>query len=131
MVNVGVAVAAPCPHISEGRLGVTLRATDVLVHAKQGIGSLAVIKLRNGANGFPSENSVTVLAGDVEIAVRAARDGCGTSLRNRRRCSGNPSNEQHAGEHQPDGPLSTKLHVATSPSGEEAICVPIDEGPGC
>ena len=71
-VNIRVAVGAVRSHIGEHHFGVALRATDALVKAAQWILGLVVIKLGNGADRLPSDRRMTVLAGNGQVAVRAA-----------------------------------------------------------
>jgi len=80
-VNVGVAVGAFAAHIGKNRLDMALRARDSLVHAAQRVTRLAVVELGNIADRFPSAEGVAVLAGNVQIAVRAARVGIDLQLR--------------------------------------------------
>ena len=72
-VEIGMAIGAPGSGVGENRLGVAARTSHVFVHAPQRIGSLVVIKLRNGSNWLPTDRSVAVLAGHVQRAVWAAR----------------------------------------------------------
>ena len=83
LVNIGVAILATLPHIVEHQLDVALSASHRLVHTAQGIPSLIVIELRNGADRTPGVCRVTVLTGSVEIAVRTVR--ASVVLRGRRR----------------------------------------------
>jgi len=69
-VNIGVAIGAPRTHIREDRLGVTLAAGHILVHAAQRIFGLIVIEFRDGPDGLPPNRGVTVLAGNIQIPVR-------------------------------------------------------------
>ena|SRR5579863_1598526 len=61
-VNVGVAVLAALPHVSEHRLDVALRAGYCPMHAAQRISGLIVVEFRNGANRPPGCRRVAVLA---------------------------------------------------------------------
>ena len=70
-MNIGVAVLAARTHIAEHRLHVALRASHVLVKAAQRVMGAVVIKFGNGADRLPALRSVTVLAGNVQIAMRA------------------------------------------------------------
>lgn len=70
-VNVSVAVLALGAHVREHRLHVTLGAGHGLVHSAQWIPRLVVIKLRYGADRPPGCRCMTVLASNVQIAVRA------------------------------------------------------------
>jgi hypothetical protein len=71
LVKVSVAILATCAHIAEHWLHMALRTGDVLVHSPQRIMSLIVIKFRNGADRFPAIRGVAILAGYVQIAMRA------------------------------------------------------------
>lgn len=73
-VNVGVAVRAIHTYIGEHRLGVALRAGHSLVQSAQRILGLIMVELGNRTNRLPSHRGVTVLAGDVQVAVRAPRN---------------------------------------------------------
>ena len=74
-VNVGVAIGAPATHIREDRLGVTLGAGHILVHAPQRIFGLIVIEFGDGPDRLPPNRGVTVLAGNVQVTVRTPRLG--------------------------------------------------------
>lgn len=81
VMNVGVTVSAPCASVGKNRFRMALCARHVLVHTKERVGRLAVIKFRNGAYRFPSENGVAILAGNVQVSVGAARGDGAASLR--------------------------------------------------
>lgn len=68
-----MAVLAALPDIGEYRLDVALRACDGRMHAPQRIFRLVMIEFRNGADGFPRISRMTVLAGYVQVPVRAVR----------------------------------------------------------
>ena len=72
-MDVRVTVLAPLPYICENWLHVALDASDRLVHAAQRVSRLIVIEFRDGADGPPALRGVTVLAGNVQISVRAVR----------------------------------------------------------
>jgi len=72
-MNVRVAVLASLSHICENRLHVALDASDPLVHAAQGVSRLIVIEFWDRADRPPTLRGVTVLAGNVQISVRAVR----------------------------------------------------------
>jgi len=80
-MNVRVAVAATGPRVREHRLGMALRAGNVLVHAPQRKAGFVVIELRNSTDRLPSHRRVAVLAWDIKIAMRTTRDGLRTPLR--------------------------------------------------
>lgn len=88
-MNVRVAVAATGPRVREHRLGMALRAGNVLVHAPQRKAGFVVIEFRNGADRLPPHRGVAVLAGAIQVAVRTTRDGLGPPLREtqRSRCA--------------------------------------------
>ena len=67
-----MAVCAFRARVGEHQIGVALAAADPFVHATQGELGLIVVKLRNIANRFPSRESVAVLAGGIQVAMRAA-----------------------------------------------------------
>ena len=71
-MDIGVAVCAFRARVGEHQIGVALAAADPFVHATQGELGLIVVKLRNIANRFPSRESVAVLAGGIQVAMRAA-----------------------------------------------------------
>jgi len=48
-----------------------LRAGHILVQAAQRVTGLVVIKLGNGANWLPALSGMTVLAGNIQIAMWA------------------------------------------------------------
>ena len=64
VVNVGVAVTTLSAGVGKNRLGVTLRARHVLMHTQKRVGGFTVIKFRNSAYRFPSQNGVAILAGN-------------------------------------------------------------------
>jgi len=74
-MDIGVAVGAFRARVREHQIAVALPAADSFVHAAQGELGLIVVKLRNVADGLPGRESVAVLAGEIQIAVRAARGG--------------------------------------------------------
>jgi hypothetical protein len=75
LVNIGMAIGASLTHVGEDRLDMALRASHTLVHAAERVPRLAVIKLRNVADRFPSTKGMAILARDVQWAMRAARIG--------------------------------------------------------
>ena len=54
------------------------------MHAAQGVAGLVVIEFRNGADWFPTQCGMAVLAGNVQIAVRATGGGVNLPLPGRR-----------------------------------------------
>lgn len=70
---VGVAVGTFVANVGENQADVTLAAFHFFVHAAQRIFCPVVIKLRNIADGLPTGEAVAVLAGLLQVAVRAAR----------------------------------------------------------
>lgn len=72
-VDVGMAVLAALSDIAEDRLHMATCAGYRLVHAAQGILGLVVIEFGNRTNRRPPICRVTVLAGYIEVPVRAAR----------------------------------------------------------
>ena len=98
LVNVGVAVRASLTYVGEDRLDVALGASHTLVHAAERVSRLAVIKLRDVADWFPSTQSVAILAGDIQRAMRAPCVGSALRLR----ASGNSGCEQQHRHHQID-----------------------------
>jgi hypothetical protein len=72
---VGVAVLAACTHVAENRLHMALCARYILMQAAQRIMGLIVIEFRDGANRLPTVRGVTVLAGDVQFAMRTMATG--------------------------------------------------------
>jgi len=81
LVNVGMAIGTFLAHVSEDWLDVALSASHALMHAAQRVPRLAMIKLRNVADWFPSTEGVAILAGDIQRAVGAARVGVDLRLR--------------------------------------------------
>ena len=73
-MNISVAVGAIGSGVREHRFRMTLRARHSFVQATQRISGLVVIELRNGADGLPACRRVAVLAGNIEVAMRATRD---------------------------------------------------------
>jgi len=86
VMEIGVAVPALRAGVGENRFRVTLRAREVLVHSRKGKAGFSMIKFRNSAYRFPSENRVAILAANVQIAVRTARCGRAASLRICKHC---------------------------------------------
>ena len=78
-VNVGVAILAALADVAENRFDMALGASHIAVHAAQRITGLIVIEFRDSANRLPAFGGVTVLARDVQVAVRAT--GAGSTLR--------------------------------------------------
>lgn len=74
LVNIGVAIGAACPYIGEHRLGMALRAAHALVQsAQREFGLAVVVKFRDRPDRLPAFHRMAVLAGDIQVAVRAAR----------------------------------------------------------
>ena len=74
-VNIGVAIRAFRAGIAEHQVRVTLPAGDSFVHAAQRKLGLIVIKFGNAANRLPRGKGVAVLAGEIQVSVRAALSG--------------------------------------------------------
>ena len=72
-VNVGMAIGALVAHVGKHRIGMALLAGNVLVQAAQRVPRLVVIEFRHFADRLPAAKRVAVLAGNVELAVGAAR----------------------------------------------------------
>jgi hypothetical protein len=81
-VNVRVAVRAFLADVGENQFDMALGALHFFVHALQRVGRLVVIKLRDAANGLPTQRRVTIFAGDVKPGT--VRILCGCLLRLRR-----------------------------------------------
>ena len=79
-MDVGVAVRAPRARVAENQVRVALPAADPGVHPAQRKLGLVVVKFRNVANRLPGGKRMAVLAGQVEVAVRAARAGISLTL---------------------------------------------------
>lgn len=71
-VDVGVAIGAILPHVGEDPLQVALRASNLLVHATEGVTSLVVVKLGDSADGAPAGVGVAILTRDSQGPVRTA-----------------------------------------------------------
>jgi hypothetical protein len=84
-MNVRVTVLASLSYVCEHWLDVALDASDGLVHAAQRVSRLIVIEFRDGADGPPALRGVTVLAGNVQISVRAVRTSGFLCLRSSRK----------------------------------------------
>lgn len=71
-MNVGVAISASFTYVLENEAGVALGASNLLVHAAQGVAGLVVIEFRIGSDGLPTGVGVTVLAryGDWPMGIR-------------------------------------------------------------
>ena len=81
VVDIRVTIPAPRAGIGKNRLGVTLRARHVLVHAAQRVAGFGVIEFRNSAYRFPSKNGMAILARNIQVTVRTARGDGAASLR--------------------------------------------------
>jgi len=75
-VDIGMAIRALLSDIRENEFHMALGALHIFVHAAQRVAGLVVVKFRNTADGLPTEGSVAVFAGNVECAVRIARNRC-------------------------------------------------------
>jgi hypothetical protein len=95
-VNVRVAVLASLSYICENWLDVALDASDPLVHAAERVARLIVIEFRDRADRPPSLGGVTVLAGYIQIPVRAVRTSGFLCLRNCRKSG--KGETQHSNE---------------------------------
>ena len=106
-MNVGVAVGALGADVGKYRLGVALLAGDAFVQPAQRKFGSVVIELGNRSDGFPARNRVAVLAGDIQVAVRAARRGIRLHLpilrsSHRQQCEhGNHIQQQHGPQSAP------------------------------
>lgn len=83
-MDIGVAVGAFHARVREHQIAVALPATHSFVHAAQGELGLVVVKLRNVADGLPRREGVAVLAGEIQVAMRAARGRIVLALRRSR-----------------------------------------------
>lgn len=72
-MNVGMAVRALHTHVAENEGHVALGAGDSFVHAAQGEAGLVVVELQGAPQRFPAGKGMTVLTGDFQIAMWAAR----------------------------------------------------------
>lgn len=115
VVNIGVAIGAPCAGIRENRLGMALCTVEVFVQTQQREICFAVIKFWNRADRLPSEHGVAVLARDVQAAVGTVRRGRTTGLCLCRDCC---RDQQEPGEntdtYQLDRPTPMEAHDTTS-----------------
>jgi len=129
VMNVGVTIPAPCAGVGEDWFGVALSASDVLVHPEKGEAGFEVIKFRNSAYRFPSENGVAILTGSVQVAVGAARGDGAASLSMSQDChrahqnSGDCDKPKHPGTRP-----TTQPHDVTSLCQLIALGVPNDDG---
>jgi len=82
-MDVSVAVRALGADVGEHQFGVALHTSHVLVQAAQGIARLIVIEFRDGADRLPGCRRMAVLAGKVQIPMRAAALNVGGRLRTR------------------------------------------------
>ena len=74
-VDIGVAIGALCAHIGEYGFGVALLATDACMQSAQWKFCPVVIELGHSADRLPAGKGMAVLAGNVQVSVRAARRG--------------------------------------------------------
>lgn len=84
MMNISVTVCAAGPGISENWLGVALRTGQILVQASKGKGCPVVIEFGDRTDWFPAELGMAILAGEVQVPMRTARDGSLARLSERR-----------------------------------------------
>lgn len=68
-----MAILAALSDVAEHRLYVTTNAGDGLVHTAKRISRLIVIEFGNGTDRPPPIGGVTVLAGNIEVSMRAPR----------------------------------------------------------
>lgn len=73
-MDIGMAVGAAGPGIGKDRLGMTAHARHILVPADQGITGAIMVKLGHRPYRFPADRGVAVLAGNIQISMRTARD---------------------------------------------------------
>jgi hypothetical protein len=73
-MNVSVAIGTIGSGVREHQLGVTLRASHSLVQAMQRVFRLIVIELRDRTDRLPTHRRMAVLAGNIEVPMRAARN---------------------------------------------------------
>lgn len=73
LVDVGMAVGALVADVGEHHLGVAGGTGHALMHTAQRIARPIVIKFRHRTNRLPAVDRVAVLAGDIQVAVRAMR----------------------------------------------------------
>ena len=107
VMNVGVTIPAPGAGVGKNRFRVTLRARHVLVHPQKRKAGFSVVKFRNSAYRFPSENGVAILAGNVQVAMGTARRDGAASLCICQHC-------QHA--HQNSGKSTNPERLGTRPT---------------
>jgi len=95
LVDIRVAVGALVADIAEHHLGMAGRARHSFMQAAQRVTGLIVIEFRNRPDRFPAINRVAVLAGQVQIAMRAPR-----ALRSLRRARSRRRHQQKQRNHQ-------------------------------
>lgn len=69
-VNIRMAICATSAHIFEYGTCMALRASDLLVHATQGVARSVVIELRNATDRLPTCICMAVFARDADRSVR-------------------------------------------------------------
>ena len=74
-MDVGVTIRALIAHVGKYRFDMALRAGDPLMHTAQREAGLVVVELWHVADRLPSTQRVAVLAGNIQVAVRAAAVG--------------------------------------------------------
>lgn len=80
-MDVGVAILATLPDVSEHRLCVALDARNRRMHSPQWILCRVVIEFRDGANWLPCAGGVAILAGDIQVPMWAVRPTGNLSVR--------------------------------------------------
>jgi len=78
-MNVGMTVGAIGSCVGENGLGMTLGAGYTFVETAKRVPGFVVVKLGNGADGFPACGGMAVLTGYGQVAVRTAGN-CGPGL---------------------------------------------------
>lgn len=113
-MNIGVAVGAILADVSEHRLNVALGASNLVMHAAQGIVGLAVIEFRDGSDRLPTGVSVAIFAGDRERSVRTA---CRVPLSSGNGCCGRlPCKKQQPAHNLNERRRNCPLTLDLSPS---------------
>ena len=72
-MNIGVTIGALGARVGKHQVGVTLPAGYAFVHPAQRKAGFIVVKFGDVADRLPGGKRVAVLAGHIQIAVRAAR----------------------------------------------------------
>ena len=104
LVNVRMAISAFGADVGKNWLDVTLGTSDILMHTAKRVAGLVVIELRFIPDRLPAAQGVTILAGNIQGAMRAARTralfGLGGKYKRTQHQQPNSDYESDGGSHR-------------------------------